>query len=617
TGLFEFPDNTMTPGAYYVVAFKNGYMDSYMSMFKGDTGLNIYLNEGTMNVTGGADGGYIEMPYVAWTSPMDGMMGAPTDIYCSGDCATIGAGEMPIIVAFSKEMNENTINDGDASNAGSNIYLTPDGGNTRISGKVKYVYNSSTGINEARFYSETHNTLTAGTFYSIVVTQNVTDINGASMQGGAMSDGSFSNSFNTMMDNSNIWGEGWTDYYQEGGDNYGEGGYTGGGGDYGGMDFSGYGGGGMMMPPYVMGTTPQPGAFSVDKNTSVVIEFSEPMNASSITADSIKLYPVSSETNWTMGTVVPAAVTLDQATQRIVTLNPTNNLDLNAGNSGWYVLKIMGSVKSASGIWLGDPGSCGAANPDTYLASQSFYESDFQLNSDPDGDTGAPTVMGTYPSDDATGVDVGIAAIEIGFSEPMLPSTVNAQNITLKAGSSAVTGKVKYDPMANSAKYIPTNALLANTQYTLTISVSVRDLASVPFAAAHSITFRTGAADTTSPEILYANADDYSIAITFSEPMNTAKQTDANRWTSSVLNSANYYVKGLNGATPVAPYTVDNGEIQLSAVSGGSFNFEYDEGSNTVIIKGFDFFPVSGTHATDFQIYLDNVKDKSNNLISG
>ena len=178
TGAFNFSDNTLVPGSYNLIAFKTGYMDMTKNVFKADTAANVYMNQGAMQL--GAGGG--QMPSVVWTAPNDGMMGAGKNIYCTGDCSTIGANESPVIIAFSKEMNPNTIDDTDASNAGSNIYLTTNG-QDRVSGKVKYVY--SGGANEARFYAITPSSLTAGTFYSIVVTQAVTDKDGNPIMGGS------------------------------------------------------------------------------------------------------------------------------------------------------------------------------------------------------------------------------------------------------------------------------------------------------------------------------------------------------------------------------------------------------------------------------------------------
>ncbi|GAJ17293.1 unnamed protein product, partial [marine sediment metagenome] len=50
-------------------------------------------------------------------------------------------------------------------------------------------------------------------------------------------------------------------------------------------------------------------------------------------------------------------------------------------------------------------------------------------------------------------------------------------------------------------------------------------------------------ADTPPPLISFANASDFKMAISFSEPMNTAKRTNTDQWPSSVLNPANYTLR--------------------------------------------------------------------------
>jgi len=606
SGVFSITDNKMMPGSWPLVIFKDTYMDAYSNVFKGDSDLSFYMNSGTIQMSAGTDGGYMEMPFVTYTNPGDGMMGVPIESFSMN-------------IGFSKTMNADTIVDNDIANAGSNIYLTTDG-TDRVAGAISY----NSGTNEATLTVTSGTSLTADTMYTLVVTTAVTDDMGSPISGGWRADGAYESTFNTMMDNTNLWGTGWEDY-MEGGTSAG--GMIGGGSTeyFGGMSFDQYGQGGNMMPPYVQGTTPNAGAFNVDRNSSVVIEFSEAMDSSSINTTNIKLYPIADTSAWSVGTAVTAPVTLDSSTQKIITVNPASDLDLNTAQDGWYVLKIMGAVKSAAGMWLGNPGDCGTSNPDTCLAAITFYESSFQLNSTAGGDTTEPTVLGTYPNNNdgitagTTAVDVGIPSIDIGFSEPMTASTINAQNITLKAGSRSVTGKVKYDPMANSAQFVPSTAFSANTRYTLTVSTSTTDLASNYLEAASTVTFQTGGADETAPEIMYANGDDYSMALTYSEPMISAKQTDTSLWTYSVLNPANYYLNGFTttgdpgawGATITltAPYNTASGTC-LSALSG--LNLTYDEPTNTVMIDGLGF--QSGT--TDFQIFIDTVRDKSNNAIA-
>ncbi len=576
TGAFTISDNTMYPGSFGAMAFEDNYMDMFLNVFKGES-VNFYLNSGDMNVMDGTD-----MPFVTWTAPGPGMMGAPTDIYCTSDCSSSSAGEMPILIGFSKPMNANTINDLDASNAGSNIYLTTNG-NDRVGGKVYY----DSVMNEARFYTSTYDVLLPNTFYNIVVTQGVTDEDGNPI-GGNTPDGSFSSGFVTMGDNTDFWDGG---------------------------DYTDYGTSGMMMPPYVAGTTPNPGAFNISPNASVMVEFSEPMDSSSISTDSIKLYPVTNESLWTLGSAVSATVTLDQTTQKVATLSPSSDLPANSSNNGWYVLEIMGSAKSTAGIWFGDPSVCGATDPDTCLLTVSNYANSFQVSSI--SDITPPTVVASYPSNNdgitvgTNAVDVGISSIEIGFSEAMNPSTVTAQNITLASGSSSVTGSVKYDSMGNMAKFIPSSALNSNTEYILTISTSVTDLAGVAIASANTVTFKTGTADAVAPTLIYANGDDYIIAVTYSEPMNAAGQTNTSRWGTSVLNPANYFVKTVDSSSVAAsPYSA---VTALSSISG--LGFTYDEMNNTVNIEGFNFF-ASLPYPADYQIFVDLVTDRSNNEIA-
>jgi len=583
SGTFAFADDSIDTGMYHVTAFRDGYMDMVNNVYKGDY-VSFYLNEGDVNMSGGGgDGG--ANPIIIWTAPFDNMMGAPIDIFCTGDCSTIGNYEEPVIVAFDRPMNGSTINDQNAADSGSNIYLTSDG-NDRISGKVYY---DST-AQEARFFASAHDTLALGTYYSIVVTQGVTDELGNPIMG-ANSDGSFSNGFATIMSTT--------------------------------TDFDDFGTGGATMPPYVMGVIPAPGSFNVYRNTSVIIEFSEPMDSSSINGSNIKLIPITNSSTWTEGDAVSAVVSLDQTTRRIATINP--DADLNA-TSTWWVIKVLGNVRSSTGMFMANPdsvGGCSDWNVCDELNAITAFQSNFQINTGAI-DTTAPSVVGTYPNNNdgitssTTAVYVGIGALEIGFSEAMDPNTINAENIKLLAGTSVTGGNVNYDPMSNNAKFMPSSAFLANTQYTLRITANCTDLAGNQLNATTSKYFKTGAADTVPPELMYANGDDYSIAVTFNEPMNTAKQTDASNWQYSVLNPANYAVNGLVMADDCKAWSCSVSEIPPyngatgTPLSGLGLSFSYEDYNNTVIIKGFQF----ASSTTDFQIFIDNVRDKSNNTIA-
>jgi hypothetical protein len=322
---------------------KKGYMQNWYSAYKGDS-INFYMNEGDMNYgySGTSDSGN---PYVMWTAPFDGMMGAPIDIYCTSDCSSISTGEEPVVIAFDRPMNSSTINDQDASDASSNIYLTTNG-NDRVSGKVYY----DSAMQEARFYATTNNSLSTATFYNIVVTQGVTDEQGNPITGFNL-DGSFSSGFNTIISTT--------------------------------TDFLNYGTTGDMMPPYVKNVTPAPGSFNISRNVSVVLEFSEPMDSSTIDIDSVRVRPITDSSSWTKGSAVSASVSLDQATRRFVTINPDS--DLNASYD-WWVVEVRGGAYSSAGIPVIYPVDTTAV----------FYESSFQINTGLT-DTTKPRVVGTYP----------------------------------------------------------------------------------------------------------------------------------------------------------------------------------------------------------------------------
>lgn len=590
SGTFSFNDNALPEGIQFIRVSKSGYMEETKEVSRGQSGISFNLRSGFMsNSSGGSSGSN----GVRWTVPSDNMMMAPTNISCSGDCSAIGSGQMPIIISFFNQMNASTIDDMDASNAGSNIYVTSDG-NTKIAGKVKYVYNSGSNTSEARFYSDT--ALGTNDFYMVVVTPNVKDTAGNPISSNRPN-GNYEFGFSTMADNTGMWGGG-------------------------GMDFSGFGGGGKFMPPYVVGTNPTPGAYNIPLNSSFIVEFSEAMD--STVTNYIKLYRITNQASWTTTEVTNKNVTasLDSSTKKIITISH-DALDANATAGGWYQIEVMGAAKSQLGVWMGNPMGCSTA-PETCLATQIQYTASFQVSAS--SDTTAPTVVGTFPSNNdgianSLTVDVAIPAIEIGFSEAMSPSSINSQSVILKKGTVAVAGTTKFDSLSNTAKFTPTSALSANSIYTLTVATSTEDIASNNLAAVQIVSFKTGGADTASPEMMFANGDDYQVAITFTEPMNAAQQTDSTNWTSSVLNPANYYINTLGPdtgcATPgswacapalVAPYSTVGGN-QVSGLS--NITISYDNESKTVTLKGF-----AGTGASLFQVFVDNIKDKSSNTIA-
>jgi hypothetical protein len=76
---------------------------------------------------------------------------------------------------------------------------------------------------------------------------------------------------------------------------------------------------------------------------------------------------------------------------------------------------------------------------------------------------------------------------------PLKASTVNATNISLLNGSTAVPASVSYDDATRTATLTPTAALPSDTLLTGRASTGVQNLNGTPLGSAYTFTFRTSA----------------------------------------------------------------------------------------------------------------------------
>lgn len=137
----------------------------------------------------------------------------------------------------------------------------------------------------------------------------------------------------------------------------------------------------------------------------------------------------------------------------------------------------------------------------------------------------APTVSVTSPANTATAVALN-SKVTVTFSEAMDASTINATTITLKQGTTDVTGVVTY--AGKTAVFTPAASLTASVIYTATVSIGVKDVAGNALAANKIWTFTTGAvADSVAPTVLSTIPADVStgfainayVSATFDEEM--------------------------------------------------------------------------------------------------
>lgn len=520
-------------GTFEVVAFRDGYGEKAMQGIPSNmTGLNITLAQGQF----GGFGGDVTKPHVKFTGPMDGSQMLP-----GNDT------NFKVFVTFDKAMSQNSIST--AGNMKIQEVNPSTGALNDITYKGAWTYYptapSIMGIppepNVAVWAFTGGNVFGDNKTIAAVVTSNVTDMNGNPIQGN-QTNGDFAFSWTTGASFTGSFGSG---------EQFGM---------------------GQFMPPHVNGSTPAPGAFSVPKNQKMTLTFSDPMASDGGTyalLNYIKLFRVSGSTETDISASAIGSLSLD-GTKQVLTI--TTAAGFNGGvleSDTTYRLKVLGGAKGANNLTLGPPTS-----PNSVM-----YFADFKTSSV--SDTGAPAVSGSYPSANDTGVPVNLGAINIGFDKDLDASSVTTESVSLSIGSTAVNGTVEYRPLERQIMFVPLTALNPSTLYTLNLTTAIKGLNGTALAASVSRSFTSGAADATVPAISYMNSDEYSMALTFSEPMNFAKALDTLNWSASVLNAGAYATLkyGAAGFNPASAGT---------AVSLTSATFSYDSVTRTLKIQGLN-----------------------------
>ncbi|NIA18468.1 MAG: DUF1416 domain-containing protein [Simkaniaceae bacterium] len=286
---------------------------------------------------------------------------------------------------------------------------------------------------------------------------------------------------------------------------------------------------GGEFPPMAMMGYPMPGEWEVPTNIGcVVVDFDRPMDATNLTTGNIYLKKV---TNGVLST--------PSGTPTVTSLNTDNDSVCIAGNTleanSEYCVVVARDVTDTSGGQLaGMPGSsaegCGGSFGFGFDNMGPFEES-FHTGSGTE--TVTATLMGLnigVVGSTITGTSVG-SIMRASFDNPLNPSTVNATNVTLKKnGTVPVPGTVYYDSMSNAIEFVPNAVLSANTSYTFAISSSVTSISGTAISST-SQTFTTGAADSTDPKVVFAEADDFGFSVQFDEPVTTTTVENKNYYT--------------------------------------------------------------------------------------
>ncbi len=527
-------------GVYNIFLLKDGYYEEFIrDVFVNDADFSAptkTLFEGT---GGGATGDSVN-PIVTWSGPPDGMMGIPAN-----------DSDFDVFIGFSKDINQATF-------SSSSVYYTIDGTTPIYPANIEYDNDPSD--NEAMMrpidnylgvISPPSGGFLPDKTYYLILNGFIRDTSGNALVGNRPEGGHvISFSTGAVFDVNNF-------------------------------------GSGAMIPPFVIGTNPVDGALDVSQNTKIAITFSDVMDSDSVTTSgNITLNKITISNGAELETPVNISVSLDTS-GKIAIVSPTSVL-----STGRYRLTVSGALKSASGIWMGDPGQS------QNVSSYPFYGAVFDVGSSLDNQS--PSIIGLWPEDGQNDVPVNPGAINIQFSESLNPTTVNSNTVTLKRGSSLVNADVNYDANSNAVYLTPNVVLASGVDYTLTITGSttgIADLSGNYMASSQSIVFTTSnTGDNTEPELMFANGDDFSVAITFSEPMQAAKIVDTANWGASVLNYQNYVLR----YGPPSSVRSSGNVVDLS-----NAKFSYDAVNNTVIIENLGLDPATLFAGGDVDFYVN------------
>ncbi len=294
-----------------------------------------------------------------------------------------------------------------------------------------------------------------------------------------------------------------------------------------------------VVPPTIVSVTPGNLATGVSANTTVQIAFSESMAPATLTTANIFLK------NTVSGAVVPAGISYN-GTTKVATLTPASAL---TGGTN-YTLTVTTGVKDEAGNALASQ----------FTSSFTTAVTDFV----------PPTVVAVNPANNASNVATN-TVVQVTFSEPMDPTTITTTTVSLKntSTSAVVPATVTYNPATNIATLTPNGPLSNGTNYTVTVTTGVKDLAGNAMASQFTSNFTAiPVPDTTAPTIISRNpangstgiAVNTTVQVTFSEAMdattiNTTNIKLAETATSTTVAGTVSYNSGTNTATftPTSP----------------------------------------------------------------
>ncbi|QOX79208.1 Ig-like domain-containing protein [Trichlorobacter lovleyi] len=206
-----------------------------------------------------------------------------------------------------------------------------------------------------------------------------------------------------------------------------------------------------VTPPTVSPIYPASGATNIPVDSSISALFSEDMDATTVESPAASI---------TLSPAVTGTISYDT---KEATFQPSANLS--PGTT--YTVTVHNTVKDVNG--------------NTMVSNYSWSFTTVNPDSTP------PQVLSTNPVTGATGVSV-TPTLQIVFNEPILTSSITAANFTVSGGSWAAPS---FDGDRTVTLTLSSGSLNYATDYTVTVSTGVKDLAGNSMSSAYLLKFTT------------------------------------------------------------------------------------------------------------------------------